>query len=130
MNLRSKRFRWWHAPLGLAVVGVIDYWAFPYGTGLPGTRPVASNNGLWLRYSWYFGEHSTQELNELGPRLRKDQITYAYFHVRNIDRNGRLVYRKEKSAIGLNEALSRSAPTVKRIAWIYAGNREADGLVD
>lgn len=131
MNRARQRLRWIVA-IGAVLFSlcVADYWGYPYGASMPGRPEPQSRNGLWLRYTWYFGERTAQEVSKLGPRLQRDGIRYAFFHVRNISREGKLVHRKEAQARVLNDTLRAAAPGVKRIAWIYAGNRTADGLVD
>lgn len=86
-------------------------------------------NGLWLRYTWYFGERNS-EVGALNARLKGKGIRDVYFHVRNIEANGALKYRYSDKAIALNRELQQIAPEVRRIAWVYAGNRSGHGLVD
>lgn len=131
MSRVRRRLRWVGSGLLILVlIAFIDYWCFPYGGKVPGRPEPGSDNGLWLRYKWYFGDYGKAEITSLGRRLEQDRIGYAYFHVRNIDRYGKLVHRRAPTARVLNDSMERAAPSVQRIAWIFAGNRAADGLVD
>ena len=94
-----------------------------------GTAANQHENGLWLRYTWYFGQHSDAEVAQLGQALTQREIRYAYFHVRYIGKSGSLRFRYPESARRLNATLHRSAPSVKSIAWIYVGNTRGIGSV-
>jgi hypothetical protein len=123
-----KRRRWLWGLGIFAVAGVADYWAFP-PLAKPGGRIVdRRENALWLRYTWYFGER--EDFQGLAKRLTENGIRDAYFHVRSIETDGSLKYRKLASARRLNEEVGREAPGVRRIAWIYAGNPQGLGNVD
>ena len=108
----------------------VDYWVYPYGAPMPGRTANIGENGLWLRYTWYFGEHSQADLDALPQELSENQIRYAYFHVRSTHHDGALTYHYPGSAIALTSTLHRTAPDVKLIAWVYAGNSRGMGLVD
>jgi hypothetical protein len=43
----------------------IDYFGYPYGTALRGRSFNIGRNGLWLRYTWYFGQHSNSDVETL-----------------------------------------------------------------
>ena len=107
---------------------LLDYALFPVLAGMGPPPPARSENGLWLRYSWYFGRHADEEVRALGTRLRQDDIRYAYFHVRHVGAEGRLRYRLREPARRLRRELRRTAPEVRAIAWVYAGNHGAGGL--
>src|SRR5207244_4052042 len=62
-------------------------------------------------------------LRALAARLGQQQIRYAYFHVRHITRNGTLRYHHPAAARHLVAGLHSDAPSVKVVAWIFAGNR-------
>jgi len=113
----------------LAAVGV-DYAGYPYRAPLPGQTGDRGENGLWLRYTWYFGQHSDADVSEMAARLWSNRIRYAYFHVRSIERDGRLRYRYPEAARRLTTAVHRQAPGVALYAWIYAGNPRGMGRVD
>jgi len=114
----------------LALV-LLDYALYPH---LPAPQAASGNrgeNGLWLRYPWYFGRHSDQEAVALARRLEAQEIRYAYFHVRHITRDGSLRYRYPAEARRLLAVLRREAPEVKPVAWIFAGNvHRAPGLAE
>jgi hypothetical protein len=73
-----------------------------------------------VRYTWYFGQHSELERQQFGQQLRTHRIRSAFFHVRFVDKNGRLAFRYGKQANALTSGLHRDAPGVKLLAWIYA----------
>lgn len=124
----GRRLRW--ALIVLLIASVLDYWLDPTWVGEGGTVVNKGENGLWLRYTWYFGRQNRQDLVRLADRLDKHGIREAFFHVRGVDRSGRLVYHYLESAQGLNRDLAKLAPKVRRIAWIYAGNEQGHGRVD
>src|SRR5947209_12818291 len=70
----------------LALLLVVDYALYPRLAGPGGQSANRGENGLWLRYRWYFGQHSDRDIRLLGRRLRDEQIRYAYFHVRHVTR--------------------------------------------
>ncbi len=119
--------------LGLAILlalFVVDYYAYPYGAAPGGRSLNRGENGLWLRYTWYFGQKSDAEWAALAERLKRGQIRDAYFHVRGITRDGALKYRYPERARALVERMHRLAPAVRAVAWVYAGNRSGEGEVD
>jgi hypothetical protein len=121
---RAPRWRRWAAALGLlCLLLAADYSLYPLLSRVGGKSLNRGENGLWLRYWWYFGQRSDAELRAMARRLVEQQIRYAYFHVRHISRNGTLRYRYPVAARRLVAALHRDAPTVQVIAWVYAGNR-------
>lgn len=122
----------WAAIICAAILSLLlaDYFAYPYGATTTGRTFNRGENGLWLRYTWYAGKKSDAELQALGPRLRDEQIHYAYFHVRQIEKSGSLAYHCPDSARRLIATVHRSAPEVRVLAWIYAGNRRGSGDVN
>lgn len=76
----------------------------------------------------YFGEKT--DVPVLAKRLQDEQIRYAYFHVRDVTKDGALRYHRPDVAGWLVAPLHRQAPTVKLIAWVYAGNGGGRGSVD
>lgn len=129
-GLRIRRLRW---ILGMIIIMTallaVDYWYYPYGTQAPGRSGNTGENGLWLRYTWYFGEHTSVDTDHLVDQFRQNQIMYAYFHVRSIQEDGSLKYKKP-GVRTINQQLHRDAPLVKTFAWIYAGNSKGLGKVD
>jgi hypothetical protein len=113
--------------LGLLVA---DYALYPRLAGMGGTSHDRGRNGLWVRYTWYFGERKIDEVPALAARLRTHGIRYAFFHVRFIKKDGTLAYRYPERARALNQAVGREAPGVERIAWVYAGNPQGIGEVN
>ena len=105
--------------LALGLGTAIDYWGYPFGAPMPGRSLNRGENGLWLRYTWYFGRHTDADSKLMAQQLRDHQIRYAYFHVRFIGKSGKLAYRYAQEARRLNDGLHRDAPGVKSIAWAY-----------
>jgi hypothetical protein len=128
---RKRRWRWIVGGAGLLLLLlVIDYFAYPYGAR-PGERTFnTGENGLWLRYTWYFGQKSDADLSLLARRLQERQIRYAYFHVRDITEAGRLRYHYPDAARRLVTALHHAAPAVRVLAWVYVGNPRGEGAVN
>lgn len=121
---RRRRRRRLLGAIGLCLLLVVgDYLAYPRVAGLGGRSFNGGENGLWLRYKWYFGEWQQPDLERLVGRLRSAQVRYAYCHVRFAKPEGLLQYRYPKSAMRLTKALHREMPDVKLIAWIYVENR-------
>lgn len=106
----------------LLVALLADYALYPT-LARPGGRSYnRGENGLWLRYHWYFGRRSDAAMRAMARRLTAHQIRYAYFHVRHIQRNGRLAYHYPAAARRLVAAVHREAPGVRVIAWMFVGN--------
>lgn len=126
---RGLRRLLWFAAI-LAVLFCVDYWAYPYGTKPVGGQFNRGENGLWLRYTWYFGEKSADEWRTLPAKLKERQIRSAWFHVRAIGKTGKLNFHKQTQAQKLTAWLHQSAPDVKTMAWVYVGNRRGQGEVD
>lgn len=117
--------------LTVAALGAVaDYWLYPRLARPHMPTPNRGENGLWLRYTWYFGEKTEPELRRLAVDLRRRQVRYAYFHLRHVDRSGRLVYRYSDRARRLVRVLHELAPGVRVMAWVYVGNAIAHGPVD
>jgi hypothetical protein len=125
----KKRRRWLWGLAAIPLLALADYWLFPVFVTGSGRVVDRGENALWLRYTWYFGEHPPEDMAALAARLRDNGIRDAYFHVRSIQADGRLKYRYPSRARGLNDRLRKLAPTVRRIAWIYAGNANGLGQV-
>jgi hypothetical protein len=126
---KTKRWLWISVVLVLGL-GVADYWLYPVLSGMGGQTHNRGTNGVWLRYKWYFGEHSSRDVEQLGRDLTQRQMRYAFFHVRSIQAGGSLKYRYPSQARALLKSLHRVNPTVKAIAWVYVGNRAGEGQVD
>lgn len=129
-----SRRRWGRRLIGAALlallIALLDYYLFPYGSKPDGPTYNRGENGLWLRYTWYFGKHSAAEVQQLARHLKERRIRNAYFHVRSITKAGTLQYRKEAEVRRLTSALHQAAPPVRLFAWVYVGNRRGQGEVD
>ncbi len=126
---KRRVWRWLGLTIGV-LMGLIllDYLSYPYFAHPVGRSFNRGENGLWLRYKWYFGEET--DVPTLAQRLQDEQIRYAYFHVRDVTKNGALRHHCPDVAGRLVVPLHRQAPTVKLIAWVYAGNVAGRGSVD
>lgn len=128
---RIKRRRWTAVLAGfLIALLLLDYAAYPYFARPGAPARNRGENGLWLRYTWYFGQKSDTDVRNLGQRLQAEQVRYAYFHVRSVTKNGTLQFHDPDTARRLVSALHRYAPAVKVYAWVYAGNAAGEGAVD
>lgn len=114
----------------LVAAAVADYTLYPLLGSVGGKSGDSGENGLWLRYTWYFGEHKPAEVEALASRLQQGGFRYAYFHVRYAQHDGRLHFRYPHRATALNNALHSLSPGTKSIAWVYVGNRHGLGGVD
>lgn len=127
----GKRLRWALALIFVTIVlAFLDYHLYPRYIGIGGESLNHGENGLWLRYTWYFGEKKESDYPALAARLKANGIRYAYFHVRFVLRNGDLKFRNLVQARELNRRVGELAPGVKRLAWVYAGNTRLDGNID
>jgi hypothetical protein len=112
----------------LLIAGLaVDYFAYSYGRWKTAPAADRGENGLWLRYTWAFGRKSEQEVKDLAARLRDARVRYAYFHVRHLRPDGTLAYRKPVEYRALVRTLRRRAPSVKLLAWVYAGPHFGEG---
>jgi hypothetical protein len=99
-----------------------DCWMYPI-YGRPGDRSLdQSKNGIWMRYTWYFGEKGQAEIQAAAKRLAEHRIRDAYFHVRYIKPDGTLKFRFPEEARRLNRVIGQEAPGVRSFAWIYGGH--------
>lgn len=111
--------------LGLVLLDYVAYPRLAHPTGRSFNR---GENGLWLRYKWYFGEET--DVPTLAKRLQAEQVRYAYFHVRDVTKSGALRHHCPDVAGRLVAPLHRQAPTIKLFAWVYAGNAAGRGNAD
>ena len=127
----AKRRRGITAIAGLLLgLLLLDYLAYPFLARPGGPTRNRAENGLWLRYTWYFGQKSDADVQGLAQRLQAEQIRYAYFHVRSITTSGTLKFHDPDTARRLVSTLHRQAPAVKLFAWVYVGNANGEGGVD
>ena len=75
---------------------LLDYVSYPYLAHPAGSNFNRGENGLWLRYTWYFGEE--KDVPVLAERLKNEQIRYAYFHVRDVTKSGTLRHHRPDAA--------------------------------
>jgi hypothetical protein len=124
------RRRWRAALVALLLFLTADYLLYPHLARPGGHSYNHGENGLWLRYWYYFGRRSDADVHAMAQRLKEEQIRYAYFHVRDVTRDGRLRYHFPDAARRLTAMVHREAPSVKALAWIYVGNPRGRGEVD
>jgi hypothetical protein len=105
----------------LALLITIDYFTYPLLSPLSGRTGNIGENGIWLRYKWYFGEYTEKNFNNMTEHLRDGQIKYAYCHVRFIKPDGTLQFRYAKTGRKFVTDLRKKMPGVKIYAWIYVG---------
>jgi hypothetical protein len=128
---KRKRRRWALALFAAAVsLLVVDYFAYPWWSPIPATEANKDTNGLWIRYTHYFGEVPDVEVAKLASRLDDNQFAYAYYHVRFIKKDGTLAYRYPEKARRLLATVREHAPRTKLVAWVFAGNERGNGEVD
>ena len=113
----------------LILFALLDFFLYPL-LPMGGKSGNHGQNGLWLRYTWYFGLRSPEEMHRLSGRLREEQIHDAYFHVRYINANGKLHFHYQASARRLTNMLHREAPGVRLFAWVYIGGEGEKPYVD
>jgi spore germination protein YaaH len=128
---KNRRKRLFRRIIGLVLVLIaiftLDYHAYPYGSYTTSPSANHGENGLWLRYTWYFGQKTPSEMTSLADRLTQNQIRYAYFHVRYIQKDGTLKYRFPQQARALTSFLHQKAPGVKLLAYAYAASAKGEG---
>lgn len=112
----------------LLAAAFFDYQFYPFGMPPRGYSANKGENGLWLSSDWY--DDKAADYGAMADRLKSAQVRYAYFHVHNIDRNGKLVVSARANASAIVTAIHNLAPRTLAIAWVYAGNRSGRGLVD
>ena len=119
---RIRRRRSWLAGLALLLLLLLaDYFAYPLLAPMDGRPLNRGENGLWARYTWYFGQYDDAQLAGLVARVRRGQIRYLYCHVRYLRSDGTLKFRYPAQARRLTASLHRALPGVKVLAWIYIG---------
>jgi hypothetical protein len=107
---------------------LIDYLAYPRLAQFGGRSHNRATNGLWLRYTWYFGEHSPESVDRLITQLQNRAIRYAFFHVRDVGSDGSLRFRHGEAARRLTRPFRR-ADSVEPIAWVSINNASINGDV-
>ena len=117
-----RRRRWWLTGISVVLLLLLaDYLLYPLLAPMGGVRLNRGENGLWLRYTWYFGQYNEAQLAALIARVHDGQIRYLYCHVRYLRANGTLNFHYPVSARRLTTALHRALPGVKLLAWVYVG---------
>jgi hypothetical protein len=123
--------RWFLRLLLLCIVLLLlDYVLYPGFAAVGGKSANIGENGIWLRYRWYFGKYDETQFNTMAGHLRDSQIRYAYCHVRDIRPDGSLRFHYPREARKLIGALHKSIPKIKVYAWIYVANEHAPSAVD
>lgn len=109
---------------------VSDYFLYPLVVSTPSANYNTGENGLWLGSKWYHGKVTDADITALAKLLQKEQIRFAYFHTRDINKEGKLRYHSEPAAKKFVSMLHELAPGVKVIAWIGAVNAVNGGDVN
>lgn len=131
----SKKRRSWKlaaiAGVLLLLLAVADY-AFYSQLPVGGQSFNRGQNANWLRDSWWRGIEK-ETVASLAARLKREQISTAYFHVRFIKQDGTLRFRGPEYSVRakkFNAELQNRAPQIKSLAWIYVGNERGLTGVD
>ena len=114
----------------LLVFVVVDYWTYPLLSPSPSQKFSKGKDGIWIRYTWYFGEVDQTRMRKHSRWLQDNGFKYGFFHVRSAGKSGGLIHDYMDRAKALNRVVAESAPDLKRIAWIYVGNEAGLGSVD
>jgi hypothetical protein len=117
---KRKRIILWVLAAILAAL-ILDYFLYPVLAPMGGHTGNRGENGIWLRYKWYFGEYTPASFDGLVNHLRDGQIKYAYCHVRFIKPDGTLKFRKAETGRKLVAELHKRLPGIKVFAWVYVG---------
>ena len=115
----------------LLLLAVADYALYPL-LPIGGQSFNRGQNANWLKDSWWRGTE-TETIASLASRLKREQISTAYFHVRFIKVDGTLRFRGpeySRRAQSFNSGLKKRAPQIKSLAWIYVGNERGLTGVD
>ena len=114
-----RRSRWRIVVAWLALCALADYAFYPWGKPISAPTGDRGTNGLWLRYTHYFGEKSEEETKTLARDLRTRRVHWAYFHVRDVQKNGELRFRRPREARQLLRQIRRENPNVRCLAWVF-----------
>lgn len=112
--------------MAMSAAFAIDFFTYPLYTDIGGRSFNHGENGLWLRYFWYFGRYAPEDLQSMLKRLNDYQVRYAYFHVRGINKDGKLEFHQLDEARRLADAVHSRCPNAKVIAWVYVGSNVVD----
>ena len=122
---KSPRRHWWLTVMCVLLLLLLgDYFLYPMLAPMAGSRLNRGENGLWLSYTWYFGQYTDAQLSALIARVRREQIRYLYFQVRSLRADGMLQFHYPAAAWKLTNTLHQALPEVKVLACI---NVEAEG---
>ncbi len=114
----------------VAVAALADFFFYPVLVK-PATKVFnRGENGLWLGSRWYLGKSDDKDRQLMVDRLTAAQVKYAYFHVRDINKSGKLRHHNPEQAAQMLSYLKERAPQVKAVAWVGAVSPSAGGEVD
>lgn len=114
----------------LVLLLAADFLLYPQNARVAGAVPGTREDGIWLRYKWYFNEHTEAEWQRMLKRLKDEKFRYAFFHVRGIISNGTLRFHYLDKARQLIARVRRESPDTQVIAWVYIGTVPEYGGVD
>jgi hypothetical protein len=112
------------------IIAIADCFLYPLTAKVAGVVPTQKEDGIWLRYKWYFNEHTEDEWQRMLSRLREEHFRYAFFHVRGIIADGSLRFHYQEKARQLIARVRQGSPQTKVIAWVYIGTVPEYGGVD
>ncbi|MDQ2986292.1 MAG: hypothetical protein M3R13_06160 [Armatimonadota bacterium] len=110
--------------------GIVDYWTYPFLSLSPTQKLSKGTDGIWIRYTWYFGEVDKERMRKHSSWLQDNGFKYGFFHVRSAGKSGGLIHDYMDRAAEMNAVVEEAAPRLMRIAWIYVGNEAGLGSVD
>ena len=131
---RLLKQRWVRICVGILLIlltfTIVDYWTYPLLSSSPSQKYAKGTDGIWIRYTWYFGEVDESHMRKHSRWMQDSGFKYGFFHVRSAGKSGGLIHDYMDKAKNLNRVVAESAPNLERIAWIYVGNEAGLGSVD
>ena len=105
----------------LAAALLVDYYAFPYGASPPRHSADKGTNGLWVRYTYYFGEKSDAEAVWLCTVCGFEGVQWDYEICEDRDKDLLALLSETRAALPQGKILSVAAPmwfpAVRAFGW-------------
>jgi hypothetical protein len=111
----------------LIAVLAIDFFFQRHYTEIKAHAFNKGSNGLYVKYPWYFEEKNQEELFTLIDKMKSEQITRAYFHAREVDKDGKSTKPSGDKAKNITKVMHERHPDAKSIAWITIGDKYTPG---